>query len=135
MSYECENTLTVSHGDPQVIKRIVKAYQGKRLFEEFIPCPKDLLENPSPMRNKRTARRFKEKYGAECWRMWRDLNWGTHKDTGRYEWNTLNKVSSTTIKLNIVTAFSPPVHVLALLWQIYSRCFFSLMQDRQYGHR
>ena len=24
---------------------------------------------------------------------------------------------------------------LALLWQIYSRCFFSLIQDRQYGHR
>jgi hypothetical protein len=27
------------------------------------------------------------------------------------------------------------VHALALLWQIYSRCFFSLIQDRQYGHR
>jgi uncharacterized membrane protein HdeD (DUF308 family) len=25
--------------------------------------------------------------------------------------------------------------VLALLWQIYSRCFSSLIQDRQYGHR
>ena len=24
---------------------------------------------------------------------------------------------------------------LALLWQIYSRCFSSLIQDRQYGHR
>jgi hypothetical protein len=27
------------------------------------------------------------------------------------------------------------VHGLALLWQIYSRCFSSLIQDRQYGHR
>ena len=25
--------------------------------------------------------------------------------------------------------------ILALLWQIYSRCFSSLIQDRQYGHR
>ena len=25
--------------------------------------------------------------------------------------------------------------LLALLWQIYSRCFSSLIQDRQYGHR
>jgi len=25
--------------------------------------------------------------------------------------------------------------VLTLLWQIYSRCFSSLIQDRQYGHR
>jgi hypothetical protein len=24
---------------------------------------------------------------------------------------------------------------LTLLWQIYSRCFSSLIQDRQYGHR
>ena len=27
------------------------------------------------------------------------------------------------------------VSQLALLWQIYSRCFSSLIQDRQYGHR
>jgi hypothetical protein len=27
------------------------------------------------------------------------------------------------------------VRNLALLWQIYSRCFSSLIQDRQYGHR
>jgi hypothetical protein len=26
-------------------------------------------------------------------------------------------------------------NTLALLWQIYSRCFSSLIQDRQYGHR
>ena len=25
--------------------------------------------------------------------------------------------------------------LLALLWQIYPRCFSSLIQDRQYGHR
>jgi hypothetical protein len=28
-----------------------------------------------------------------------------------------------------------PDEVLALLWQIYSCCFSSLIQDRQYGHR
>ena len=28
-----------------------------------------------------------------------------------------------------------PALILALLWQIYSRCFSSLIQDRQYGHR
>ena len=27
------------------------------------------------------------------------------------------------------------LRILALLWQIYSRCFSSLIQDRQYGHR
>jgi hypothetical protein len=27
------------------------------------------------------------------------------------------------------------IAALALLWQIYSRCFSSLIQDRQYGHR
>ena len=34
---------------------------------------------------------------------------------------------------------SAPIRIgvgfLALLWQIYSRCFSSLIQDRQYGHR
>ena len=34
-----------------------------------------------------------------------------------------------------IPKFAMAIGSLALLWQIYSRCFSSLIQDRQYGHR
>jgi hypothetical protein len=111
MSYEFKNTLTISHDDPKVINRIVKAYERKRLFDEFIPCPKELLD-ASLVWEKRKAQRFTRKYGAASWSTWRFLNWGPNQDTGCCDWNTLKKISATVIKMNIVTAYEPPVHVL-----------------------
>ena len=37
MSSECANVLTISHDDPTVINRIARAYERKKLFDEFIP--------------------------------------------------------------------------------------------------
>src|SRR6478735_2619886 len=112
MSDYCENTLTISHDDKKIINRIVKAYERKRLFDEFIPCPKELLD-ASPTANKKNRRRFMREYGAEDWFQWRFLNWGTKWDQGRCKgWSTLEKLGATVIKMNIVTAYTPPTHVL-----------------------
>lgn len=112
MSTYCKNTLTISHDDPKFIKRIVAAYQREKLFDEFIPCPKELDQHPSPI--EMIARRLSRTYGTECWCTWRTLNWGTTRDTGHGDGNMLKSISSTTIKLNILTEHEPPVHVFDL---------------------
>ena len=42
MYFTCENKITVSHDDQNVIMHIIKAYNQGRLFDEFVPCPKVL---------------------------------------------------------------------------------------------
>lgn len=38
----CQNRLTVSHDDPSMLDRFVKAYNASKVCEEFIPKPKDI---------------------------------------------------------------------------------------------
>jgi hypothetical protein len=42
MSADCENKITVTHDDPKVIERIIKAHKCGKLFSEFVPVPKEL---------------------------------------------------------------------------------------------
>ena len=45
MYSSCENFITVSHDDENVIMRIINAYNQGRLFDEFVPCPKTFGTN------------------------------------------------------------------------------------------
>ena len=40
----CNNTLTISHKDLSMMKRVVKGYNQNRLLDEFIPIPLELKE-------------------------------------------------------------------------------------------
>jgi hypothetical protein len=106
----CRNKLNISHDDPRVIRRIANAFNNKKLFSEFIPCPKELEELCSPAANERTAKKMIKKYGAEDWYIWRLINWGTKWDTGRDN-GTLDTINPTEIKLCLETAWTPPIPV------------------------
>jgi hypothetical protein len=51
-----------------------------------------------------------KKYGAEDWYLWRLDNWGTKWDTARSH-GTLTVVRPTKIKLDVKTAWTPPIPV------------------------
>ena len=112
MSNWRESKLTIKHKYPLIIERIVNAFDRGELFDEFIPCPKELLKHESPMRNKRTARRLTAKYGADCWDIWRIINWGTTRDLRCGDGYELVRLNLTSVKLTTMTDWYPPVHVL-----------------------
>src|SRR6266481_3483328 len=112
MSNWRESKLTIKHKYPLIIERIVNAFDRGELFDEFIPCPRELLKHESPMRNKRTARRLTAKYGADCWDIWRIINWGTTRDLRCGDGYELVRLNLTSVKLTTMTDWYPPVHVL-----------------------
>lgn len=108
MANWCENRITIWNDDPIVIKRIIDAFERGALFDEFIPCPKELFASKSPAYKQRMI----EKHGAETWFDWRIKHWGTMWDVKLNDRNSLKVVSPTKIILSISTAWAPPVPVL-----------------------
>ena len=108
----CANRITIWNDDPKVIKRIIDAFEREALFDEFIPCPKELwasngTEFPA------YKQRMIEKHGAEDWYDWCIEHWGTKWDVKlNDDFNSLKVVSPTKIKLSIYTAWAPPLPVL-----------------------
>jgi hypothetical protein len=61
----------------------VNASKRNKLFDAFIPCPKELEELTSLKPDEPLVKKMNMKYGAEDWYQWRLDNWGTKWDTGR----------------------------------------------------
>lgn len=78
----CMNTVEIYHTDPAMIERVRKGFNAGALLNEFFPCPDELHEHESPMRDEALAERFLEQYGATCWYNWQVKNWGTKWDVG-----------------------------------------------------
>ena len=55
----CMNKLTVTHDDPAMLERFVKAYNAGKACSEFLPLPE-----------------------GEDWYDWQSVNWGTKWDIG-----------------------------------------------------
>ena len=78
----CNNTVEITHEDPAMIERVRKAFNDGGLLSELIPCPAELHEHESPIRDTDLAKRFLEQYGATDWYNWQVQNWGTKWDIG-----------------------------------------------------
>lgn len=105
----CQNTATFRHEDPTQIDRIVDGLANERLFGEFLPCPKELLDMGSPLSDAEQAEANVEKYGAADWYQWCINNWGTKWDIGE-EVDTTTRIDENTVKLSFDTAWNPPVN-------------------------
>jgi hypothetical protein len=105
----CQNTATFHHEDPKQIDRIVDGLANERLFGEFLPCPKELLDMGSPLSDAEQAEANVEKYGAADWYQWCINNWGTKWDVGE-EVDTATRIDENTVKLSFDTAWNPPVN-------------------------
>ena len=93
----CMNRLTVSHDDPAMMERFVKAYNEGKLCNEFVPLPEDI---------------------GDDWYGWRVDNWGTKWDVGadvgteKEEWYGLKAtVVGNEATCSFDSAWAPPVPV------------------------
>lgn len=82
----CRNSITISHDDPAMIKRLVDHKDAP--LQEMIPCPQNLLD-------------------GEGWYNWRVNNWGTKWDI------TLEDVyvdpDGKTMNARFDSAWAPPI--------------------------
>jgi hypothetical protein len=124
----CSNNVTFSHSSKKQIQRLVKAFQGDGLMQEFYPCPKELKETragsyakdaPEYERHIQQQEDNKAKYGHTDWYDWQVANWGTKWDVrGQYPIQTDLSPCGQTVTLSFESAWSPPIafynHMLSL---------------------
>lgn len=105
----CWNTATISHDDPAMVDRLEKVCETG-ILNEFIPCPKELLETVSSpgTTDKDLQTRYEEnkkKYGHPDWYDWCIHNWGTKWDiTAECPERNGNE-----IYLSFDSAWAPPI--------------------------
>ena len=111
----CNNAVSFTHADSSFIDRIEQACNKDKLFSEFHPCPKELIETRSGFFGS-------EGYGAELQKFTEDLNMKYFGFKDWYSWNTNNwgtkweaceitydRYDENTISLNFDTAWGPPI--------------------------
>lgn len=116
----CENSLTLRHADPAMIRRVADGYNNDRLFGEFFPCPEELTETVAGMTATPDSQEYQdhiakvkanqERFGYSDWYEWQVNEWGTKWDTGSKDSDTVTlDDGATEINLYFNTAWSPPV--------------------------
>jgi hypothetical protein len=111
----CFNNVTFYHEDANEIKRLVKAFNDGKFFNEFVPMPPELLEE-APVgddyqeRSAAIKARNEDLYGYPSWYEWAIANWGTkwEPNTEEIEESEVEE-GSTNIRLGFDTAWAPPI--------------------------
>lgn len=101
----CQNNLTVSHSDPLMVQKFVKACESNGLFGAFLPTPVELTEMSSPVSDPNISAENIKKYGSSDWYDWNVNNWGTKWDVD----NPGHEVFGETVTASFDTAWSPPI--------------------------
>jgi hypothetical protein len=120
----CNNTITISHDDMAMMKRVVKGYNQNKLLDEFIPIPLELKEgamNSSELMKIRNWEYKKEldkvreelnrKYfGYKDWYDYCVSEWGTKWDIGRDSAPTMlmKDIKDKTVTFDFDSAWSFP---------------------------
>lgn len=122
----CNNTLTISHKDLAMMKRVVKGFNQNRLLDEFIPIPLELKEGAMNIEELRKIRNWEYKkeldqvreelnkkyFGFKDWYDFSVANWGTKWDIGRgdgYKTMLMKDIKNKSITLGFDSAWSPPI--------------------------
>jgi hypothetical protein len=121
----CNNTLTISHDDIAMMKRVVKGYNQNRLLNEFIPIPLELREGALSIEELRKERNWEYKkeldlareqlnqkyFGYKDWYAFCVSEWGTKWDIGRGDWHKtmlMKDIKNKSITMGFDSAWSPP---------------------------
>ena len=117
MPNHCQNYLVLGHKDAREISRAKLAILEGKFFQEFHPCPQDLLETISGFFSGEEQQRDLEaktkanleKYGYANWYDWCNANWGTKWDAYDDE-IVAERYDSDIAELSLTfdTAWAPP---------------------------
>ena len=143
----CSNVATLSHPEPKMIARLLKAAdcEDHGILQEFVPCPEELLNNElttsygdeeKQKKVNELKKEMIEKYGYSSWYDWNINNWGTKWDLCDV---TATLPHEDTVLLHFDTAWSPPVEAYAKLEELGftvlayyyepGMCFAGIYQD------
>ena len=122
----CNNDITLKHKDPAMIERAAKAMAAGSFLNEFFPCPPELHEHPSPMRDEALASRFLAEYGATDWYNWQVNNWGTKWDIGGDD-GLMQKLDDNTLQASFDSAWAPPCEAYEKLIELgfYIKAYYN----------
>lgn len=81
----CTNTLVIAGNKDKVTAILDKINNGDGFFEKWLPTPKELMDEGSPITDQSKADEFKAKYGSPDWYWWRVNNWGTKWDIREFD--------------------------------------------------
>ena len=118
----CDNTITLKHSDPTMIKRAHDALERGEFLNEFHPVPLDLKIVAGRVGDDESAEQQalvlqenanRDKYGYANWYDWCVNEWGTKWDVGDEGSATLNEDGSLTASFN--SAWSPPIEAYRML--------------------
>jgi hypothetical protein len=78
----CNNSVELYHEDPAMIERARSAFGRGEFLQEFIPCPKELLETTAQFGGNDQEKANFEKFGYHSWYDFNVNTWGTKWDIG-----------------------------------------------------
>jgi hypothetical protein len=101
----CNNEMTITHADPQMVQRAADAWNRTEFLQEFIPEPKEFptKENGGQMPD---------------WWHWRTTNWGVKWDLGAGEYNGDAEVRNGSFSVGFESPWSPPVEAYKKLLEM-----------------
>ena len=110
----CSNNLTLRHEDPAKIQEAIAAFNEGKLFDHFVPCPPELLEEVEPgddyaQRVEALSKRNMELHGYASWYDWHIDNWGTKWDISNEGFEAEASDDGKSVYLAFDTAWGPPI--------------------------
>ena len=118
----CDNTITLKHSDPTMIKRAHDALERGEFLNEFHPVPPDLKIVAGRVGDDEDAEQQalvlqenanRAKYGYTNWYDWCVNEWGTKWDVGDEGSAALNEDGSLTASFD--SAWAPPIEAYRVL--------------------
>lgn len=114
----CDNSISLTHKDPEMIKRAAKAFTDGTLLEEFIPIPEQLKESTASFGD--DFKDQNEKNVAETgYASWYDFctnEWGTKWDISPYGRQIVN--GGLSLEGTFQTAWAPPLEAYRKLEEL-----------------
>ena len=102
----CSNGLTLTHKDPAMITRAHEAMSRGEFLQEFIPCPKELLETTAQFGANDEEKANRERLGYSSWYDFNIANWGTKWDISDA---SVEVQDANTLTASFDTAWAPPI--------------------------
>lgn len=109
----CNNTVELSHENPEMMARAVKSFNDGSFLAEFVPVPEDLQivagyvgEGDAQKNLEEQEKANEAKYGYKNWYDYCVNEWGTKWDIEPYEPVTLQEDGRLTMSFD--SAWSPP---------------------------
>lgn len=103
----CNNTLSLHHKDPAMIKRASEAFENDKFASEFCPIPEELQGTEASFLTDGDDA-LVEKYGYSNWYAFSVGEWGTKWDFG----GDVQLLSENDLFVSFDTAWSPPIELM-----------------------